>query len=300
VAITVHVDSQEGSKGCVWESAVPLNYQRLMGFRLEPETFLLTPQATMLYALGVGFGYDPKYEGQLRFVQERRLQAAPTMAVIIGAARSWIHRDLGFGVTRTGMLHGEQSIELHRPLPSEGSITAETHVTEVVDKGAGKGGLVLSRTVLRDAAGGEPIATLSSTLFVVRTVASGRHQWRKIRLHRCYPFRTDRRTGCVTFPPSRRQPSSTACPVMITLCISILNSPALPGLRSPRCMEIAALASPAMRCCERAAITKRRSWKPCPAAFPRRRIRGKPSGPRSGALEATSSSAAPFPNATPW
>ena len=165
------------------------------------------------------------------------------------------------------MLHGEQSIELHRPLPSEGSITAKTHVTEVVDKGAGKGGLVLSRTVLRDAAGGEPIATLSSTLFAVRTVASGRHQWRKIRLHRCYPFRTDRRTGCVTFPPSRRQPSSTACPVMITLCISILNSPALPGLRSPRCMEIVALASPAMRCCERAAITKRRGWKPCPAVF---------------------------------
>ena len=141
-----------------------LNVDRLMNFRLGPITIELAPRDTILYALGIGYGYDPLDEAQLRFVYEKELLAAPTMAVVIGAG-PWILDDPEFGVTKTGVVHGEQGFAMHRPMPCAGPISVETRVTEVVDKGAGKGALVVSETTLTDPADNARVATLSSTSF---------------------------------------------------------------------------------------------------------------------------------------
>ena len=141
-----------------------LNFDRLMNFRLGPITTLLTPRDTILYALGIGYGYDPLDEAQLRFVNEKTLLAAPTMAVVVGAG-PWLLDDPEFGVTRTGLVHGEQGFSMHRPMPGEGPISVETRVTEVIDKGAGKGALVVSETTLTDPRDQARVATISSTSF---------------------------------------------------------------------------------------------------------------------------------------
>jgi acyl dehydratase len=49
------------------------------------------------------------------------------------------------------IVHGEQGIELHRPVPPEGEVTGRTRVTGIVDKGAGKGALVYTERELVDA-----------------------------------------------------------------------------------------------------------------------------------------------------
>ena len=141
-----------------------LNFDRLMNFRLGPVTIDFAPRDTILYALGVGYGYDPLDEAQLRFVDEKELLAAPTMAVVIGAG-AWLLQDPEFGVTKTGLVHGEQGFTMHRPFPCKGPLGVETRVTEVVDKGAGKGALVVSETTLTDPADNARVATISSTSF---------------------------------------------------------------------------------------------------------------------------------------
>ncbi|HJN45915.1 MAG TPA: MaoC/PaaZ C-terminal domain-containing protein [Vicinamibacterales bacterium] len=139
-----------------------------MNWPFTPVEQTYTEKDTMLYALGVGVGADPLDEGQLPFVfEEPELVALPTMAAVLGTSGFWF-RDPATGVDWKQVLHGEQGIELHRPLPAATTVLAQTRVTEVIDKGEGRGALIYSRREIRDKHSGEPLATLSST-----TVARG-------------------------------------------------------------------------------------------------------------------------------
>jgi acyl dehydratase len=60
---------------------------------------------------------------------------------------------------------GEQGLVLHRPLAPRGTVVGKTRVTELIDKGAGKGALVYSERVVVDQATGERIATATHTTF---------------------------------------------------------------------------------------------------------------------------------------
>jgi len=62
------------------------------------------------------------------------------------------------------VLHGEQRLTLHRPLPQEGELIADSRVTEAYDKGAGKGAVIYTETKVR-LADGTPLFTQHSTTF---------------------------------------------------------------------------------------------------------------------------------------
>ena len=120
---------------------------------------------TMLYALGLGFGSDPLDPAQLRFVYEDGLQALPTMVVTMGYPGFWLS-DPRIGADWTRLLHGEQSIEIFRPLPVAGSVIGRTRVTDVVDKGLGKGALVYSEREIVEAVSGELLSRQAATIFL--------------------------------------------------------------------------------------------------------------------------------------
>ena len=124
-----------------------------------------TARDTMLYALGLGIGSDPLDPAQLRFVYEDQLQALPTMALTLGYPGFWLS-DPRTGVDWTRLLHGEQSIAIFRPLPNAGSVIGRTRVTDVVDKGAGKGALVYSEREIVEAVSGELLCRQASTTFL--------------------------------------------------------------------------------------------------------------------------------------
>ena len=112
-----------------------IDYDRLMHWPFAPVEQTYTEKDTMLYALGVGVGADPLDEGQLRFVfEEPGLVALPTMAAVLGTSGFWL-RDPATGVDWKKVLHGEQGIELHRPLPAAATVVAQTRVTDIIDKG---------------------------------------------------------------------------------------------------------------------------------------------------------------------
>jgi hypothetical protein len=94
---------------------------------------------TILYALGLGFGADPLDPSQIRFVYERELQAMPTIAAVLASPGFWMRDRKELGIDAMKVVHGEQMLQVHAPLPTEGTVVGRTQVTRVVDKGAGQG-----------------------------------------------------------------------------------------------------------------------------------------------------------------
>jgi acyl dehydratase len=112
---------------------------------------------TRLYALAIGMGRDPLDRAELAFLDETRLAAVPSFATMI----AWMARDVRrLGVDYDGILHGEQRLVLHRPLPVAARLLADTSTLGVHDKGADKGALVRSEVAIRLADDGAPLATL--------------------------------------------------------------------------------------------------------------------------------------------
>jgi acyl dehydratase len=140
-----------------------INYDKLINWDIPEARQRLTRRDTILYALGVGLGADPCDEQQLRYVYEEKLQALPTMAIILGYPGPW-HAQGDTGITRSHVVHGEQGFRILKPLPVEGEVTGKTRVTGVVDKGKDKGALVMTESTVKDASGGA-ICALTSTTF---------------------------------------------------------------------------------------------------------------------------------------
>jgi len=142
---------------------MPINYDLLMSLKSEGDEFTYTDRETMLYALGVGMGRDPMDEAELKYVYETPdMRTVPTMATVI----SWGQRTLAKADLNWLMIvHGEQRLELHKPLPAAATIVANGRVTGAVDKGADKGALVISETEIFDKATGDHLCTLGSTIF---------------------------------------------------------------------------------------------------------------------------------------
>jgi len=143
---------------------VPIQRDKLINWVIPEVEQHLTRRDTILYALGVGLGADPCDADQLKFVYEDRLQALPTMAIILGYPGPW-HAHGDTGITRSHVVHGEQSLRIVKPLPVEGDILGKTRVTGVVDKGKDKGALIMTECTVREKASGDVVCQLTSTTF---------------------------------------------------------------------------------------------------------------------------------------
>ena len=142
-----------------------MDLQALREHRFEPKRVTYGAKDTILYALSVGVGSDPLDANQLRLAYEKGLVALPTMAAVLAHPGAWI-AEPRFKVNFLKLLHGEQGLTVHRPLPAESQIEANYRVRAVVDKGEGKGALVYFEKDLEHASSGEPLCTVSSTLFL--------------------------------------------------------------------------------------------------------------------------------------
>ena len=142
-----------------------LDPQNILNWPFPPVEQNYTERDTILYALGCGLGADPLDEAQLRFVfEEPELRALPSMAAVLSPPGFWArHPDSGIDWVR--ILHGEQAMEIHKPLPAAARVVATTKVTDIVDKGAGRGALLFLQRTVREVESGEALATLRSTTF---------------------------------------------------------------------------------------------------------------------------------------
>ncbi len=139
-----------------------MNYDHLMSLKKEGMEFSYGDLQTILYALGVGFGRDAMDQNELAYTFEGgELKTVPTLAVVL--TRNNLLAECGWDYTK--VLHGEQRLELYRPLPPAAELIADARVTEAYDKGEGKGALVLSEIDVRLKSDGEPLFKVGSTIF---------------------------------------------------------------------------------------------------------------------------------------
>ncbi|MDM8515795.1 SDR family NAD(P)-dependent oxidoreductase [Desulfobacterales bacterium HSG16] len=108
-----------------------------VGKKIGPVTKKYSWKDTALYALGVGSGFS-----ELDYCYEKDMKVIPSFSV---AAIF----DLFFdackmtNVNLAGILHGEQELTFHAPIPPEGTLTTEGRITKYYDKGKEKGALVV-------------------------------------------------------------------------------------------------------------------------------------------------------------
>lgn len=123
-----------------------------------------TSKDAILYALGVGAGAQDPVESELEFTTENsrgiEQKVLPTFAVLFGAG--YLPE---IGTFDPAMLvHGEEAIRLHGPIPTDGVVTIESEVVGVYDKG--KAALTVTETRLTDKVSGELIATVTASMFI--------------------------------------------------------------------------------------------------------------------------------------
>lgn len=138
----------------------------------------------LLYALGVGAGTLDPTGAELEFTTENSIgisqQVLPTFASIVGAGGRSAPKPAGsepdgtveprkvvfeFGTFDPAMLvHGEQAIEVHGPIPTSGTVRTTTTVSGIYDKGSGA--LVVLSSSSVDASDGTPRFSTATSLFI--------------------------------------------------------------------------------------------------------------------------------------
>jgi acyl dehydratase len=143
---------------------MPINPDAV-GSKSEPIRRSWDSKDCLIYALGVGAGAaDPLQE--LQFTTENTSdtpqRALPTIAVVLGP--------LGAGMGNIGtfnpamLVHGEQSITLHREIPVSGELEAVGEITGIYDKGKGAVVVTESKVTLVDT--GEPLFDTRMSAFI--------------------------------------------------------------------------------------------------------------------------------------
>jgi acyl dehydratase len=143
--------------------AMSLNPAQLLARRFPVIEHAFSQRETQLYALGLGLGADPLDAGQLRYVYEGKdgqsLRAMPTMANVLAYPGFWA-REPDTGITWQKLLHAEQEIRIHAPLPASGRVKGTTRITGLWDKGAGKGAFLQQTREITDAETGALLASV--------------------------------------------------------------------------------------------------------------------------------------------
>jgi acyl dehydratase len=118
------------------------NYDSLVGRELVSGDWSWNSDRALLYAVGVGAGLDDPLD-ELQFTTENTSgvaqQVIPTFATLMGLQSNWLEL-LGWkseGLSPIGMVHGEQSVTLARPIPVSGKVHLSTVLRGVYDKGSG-------------------------------------------------------------------------------------------------------------------------------------------------------------------
>ncbi|MCH7960615.1 MAG: MaoC family dehydratase N-terminal domain-containing protein [Candidatus Hydrogenedentes bacterium] len=116
-----------------------------VGTVLGPAEFEYNEDDVILYAIGVGVEPD-----ELEFVYENMLKVLPTFAVIPARGPALNTAKL-VEIDYTKLLHGENRIEVYKPLPPHAKFTATATVKAIYDKG--KGAVVVTELEAKDELG---------------------------------------------------------------------------------------------------------------------------------------------------
>jgi len=143
---------------------MPIDLDKALGAELPSTHSAYDADRVILYHLGVGAGVPPTDARELTYTYEKNLVVLPSFAVVPAfGALAGIAKAPGISFNWALLLHGEQEVILHRPLPTAAEIETEVHIPEIYDKG--KAALVILEARSR-VAGGDPLFVNRFSLFL--------------------------------------------------------------------------------------------------------------------------------------
>ena len=145
---------------------MPIDPGVALGATIAPFTSSWDADDVILYHLGIGAGLGkPTDAAELAYTYEQRLAVLPSFAVVPafpGLVAAALGQVPGLAVNPALILHGEQDLEIHRPLPVAATVEHRPRVASLYDKG--KAALVTIE-VESGPAGGDPWFTNRFAIF---------------------------------------------------------------------------------------------------------------------------------------
>ncbi len=143
---------------------MPINPDAV-GAKSEPMQHSWASDDALLYAVGVGAGsLDPVHQ-ELEFTTENtenvEQKVLPTMAVVLGGGGAL---DMVGPFDFSMLVHGEQAVEFHRPIPVAGTLESVAEVTGIYDKGSAV--VIVTEALSKLVDDGEPLFTTRSSVFI--------------------------------------------------------------------------------------------------------------------------------------
>lgn len=135
---------------------------KIVGRKTDPIRYDCEPDKLILYALSIGCGTD-----ELDFLFEKNLKAFPTFAAI---PSYWPYDALmaKVGLNMPTVLHAEEKMVFHKPIPPSGAIYTSACCQSIFDKGD-SGAIINIETETKDASG----EVLFSTYIVIIDLSAG-------------------------------------------------------------------------------------------------------------------------------
>ncbi len=144
---------------------MPIDRAKAMAATFPTGTASWGNDDVILYHLGIGAGVPPTDANELAYTYEKNLKVLPSFAVVVK------FHPMGDILSMPGLefnpfmlLHGEQDVEIHNPLPASAEgVTGQMKVADVYDKG--KAAVAILEIHATDA-GGTPLFTNRMALFL--------------------------------------------------------------------------------------------------------------------------------------
>ncbi len=143
---------------------MPIDREKALGAELPGDTFTWDEDQVILYQLGLGCGDPPTHPRELAYTYEGSLRVLPSWGVIP------VHHMLAHVPSLPGMdfnpfllLHGEQDLQIHGPIPTSATVNNAGRVAEIYDKK--KAALTILETTTTTGTG-EPLFTNRFSMFM--------------------------------------------------------------------------------------------------------------------------------------
>ena len=145
---------------------MPIDKEKALAASFDSAEGSWSRDDVILYHLGLGAGLDkPTDAKELEYTYEKNLKALPSFGVIpvFDALGKGMGDTPGIEVNFALVLHGEQDIEIHRPIPVAAEVVNQPRIAGIYDKG--KAALLVVEVETWDA-DGKPLFVNRSSIFL--------------------------------------------------------------------------------------------------------------------------------------
>jgi acyl dehydratase len=143
---------------------MPIDVASVVGAELPATVSSWSVDDVILYHLGLGAGAKPTDPGELEYCYEANLKVLPSFGVVpVFGTLMGIMTVPGMQVNPMMILHGEQDLEIHKPIPTSAEAKHTAHITDVFDRQKGASVVVEAKTT---DASGAPLFTNRFSAYV--------------------------------------------------------------------------------------------------------------------------------------